>query len=200
MLDFKSSLNTNLQLAFRNLGAFHFTQDYIRFENDTIGTEKKVDVTVQIQNRIIRNDDSIVRVPFQTYTIKDVNIFTDSTFENRSKTINDSVNFDNYNVYAYEKLNYKPGALTNAILIAKGSLFKDLDRSRTYRYLNELRTFKYPNIEYKENDGDSTLTANIYLIPKKTLARRIVKSLIFLRNYLLRNMNQLLMHYLIIMY
>ena len=158
---------SRLTTAFRNLGAFHFTQDYIRFENDTIGTEKKVDVTVQIQNRIIRNDDSIVRVPFQTYTIKDVNIFTDSTFENRSKTINDSVNFDNYNVYAYEKLNYKPGALTNAILIAKGSLFKDLDRSRTYRYLNELRTFKYPNIEYKENDGDSTLTANIYLIPKK---------------------------------
>ena len=158
---------SRLTTAFRNLGAFHFTQDYIRFENDTIGTEKKVDVTVQIQNRIIRNDDSIVRVPFQTYMIKDVNIFTDSTFENRSKTINDSVNFDNYNVYAYEKLNYKPGALTNAILIAKGSLFKDLDRSRTYRYLNELRTFKYPNIEYKENYGDSTLTANIYLIPKK---------------------------------
>ena len=158
---------SRLTTAFRNLGAFHFTQDYIRFENDSIGTEKKVDVTVQIQNRIIRNDDSIVRVPFQTYTIKDVNIFTDSTFENRSKTINDSLNFDNYNVYAYEKLKYKPGALTNAILIAKGSLFKDLDRSRTYRYLNELRTFKYPNIEYKENDGDSTLTANIYLIPKK---------------------------------
>ena len=39
-----------------------------------------------IQNRIIRNDDSIVRVPFQTYRIKDVNIFTDATFENRSKT------------------------------------------------------------------------------------------------------------------
>jgi hypothetical protein len=67
---------SRLTTAFRNLGAFHFTQDYIRFENDTIGTEKKVDVTVQIQNRIIRNDDSIVRVPFQTYTIKDVNIFT----------------------------------------------------------------------------------------------------------------------------
>jgi outer membrane protein assembly factor BamA len=158
---------SRLTTAFRNLGAYHFTQDYIRFENDTIATGKKVDVSVQIQNRIIRNDDSIVRVPFQTYTIKDVNIFTDATFENRSKIINDSASFDNYNVYAYEKLKYKPRALTNVILIAKGSLFKDLDRSRTYRYLNELRTFKYPNIEYKENDKDSTLTANIYLIPKK---------------------------------
>ena len=158
---------SRLTTAFRNLGAFHFTQDYIRFENDTIATDKKVDVSVQIQNRIIRNDDSIIRVPFQTYTIKDVNVFTDATFENSSKKINDSVKVDNYNVYAYEKLKYKPRALTNAILISKGSLFKDLDRSRTFRYLNELRTFKYPNIEYIENKGDSTLTANIYLIPKK---------------------------------
>ena len=158
---------SRLTTALRNLGAFHFTQDYIRFENDTIATKKKVDVTVQIQNRIIRNDDSIVRVPFQIYKIKDVNIFTDATFDNRSKTINDSVSFDNYNVYAYGKLKYKPGALTNAVLIAKGSLFKDLDRSRTFRYLNELNTFKYPNIEYLENKRNSTLTANIYLIPKK---------------------------------
>ena len=80
---------SRLTTAFRNLGAFHFTQDYIRFENDTIGTEKKVDVTVQIQNRIIRNDDSIVRVPFQIYKIQEVNIFTDATFENRSKKIRD---------------------------------------------------------------------------------------------------------------
>ena len=49
--------------------------------------KNKVNVKMQIQDRIIRNDDSIVRVPFQTYRIKDVNIYTDATFENRSKTI-----------------------------------------------------------------------------------------------------------------
>ena len=53
------------------------------------------------------------------------------------------------------------------MLITKGSVFKDIDRARTYRYLNELRTFKYPNIEYVENPQDTTLTANIYLTPKK---------------------------------
>ena len=156
-----------LTTAFRNLGAYHFSQDYIRFENDTIATKNKVDVSVKIQNRIIRNDDSIVRVPFQTYKIKEVNIFTDATFENRSKVINESVRFNNYNVYAFEKLKYKPKALTNAVLIEEGNLFKDLDRSRTFRYLSELKSFKYPNIEYVENRRDSTLTANIYLIPKK---------------------------------
>ena len=156
-----------LTSAFRNSGVYYFAEEYIRYENDTIGTQNKVNVRMQIQNRIIRNDDSIVRVPFQTYRIKNVNIYTDATFENRSKGVSDSVSYNNYNVYAYEKLKYKPEALTDAVLITKGSVFKDLDRARTYRYLNELRTFKYPNIEYVENPQDTTLTANIYLIPKK---------------------------------
>ena len=59
---------------------------------------------MQIQDRIIRNDDSIVRVPFQTYRIKDVNIYTDATFENRSKTISDSVSYNNLQFYAYRKI------------------------------------------------------------------------------------------------
>lgn len=161
------SERSRLTTAFRNSGVYHFAEDYIRYENDTIGTQNKVNVKMQIQDRIIRNDDSIVRVPFQTYRIKDVNIYTDATFENRSKSITDSVSYNNYNVYAYNKLKYKPEALTDAVLITKGAVYKDLDRTRTYRYLNELRTFKYPNIEYVENPQDTTLTANIYLTPKK---------------------------------
>ena len=158
---------SRLTTAFRNSGAYHFAEEYIRYENDTIGIKNKVNVKMKIQDRIIRNDDSIVRVPFQTYRIKAVNIYTDATFENRSKTVSDSVSYNNYNVYAYKKLKYKPEALTDAVLITKGSVFKDLDRARTYRYLNELRTFKYPNIEYVENPQDTTLTANIYLTPKE---------------------------------
>ncbi len=158
---------SRLTTAFRNSGAYHFSEQYIRYENDTIGIKNKVNVKMNIQDRIIRNDDSIVRVPFQTYRIKDVNIYTDATFANRSKTVSDSVSYNNYNVYAYGKLKYRPEALTDAVLITKGGLFKDLDRARTYRYLNELKTFKYPNIEYVENPQDTTLTANIYLTPKK---------------------------------
>ena len=158
---------SRLTTAFRNSGAYHFSEQYIRYENDTIGIKNKVNVKMNIQDRIIRNDDSIVRVPFQTYRIKDVNIYTDATFENRSKTVSDSVSYNNYNVYAHGKLKYRPEALTDAVLITKGGLFKDLDRARTYRYLNELKTFKYPNIEYVENPQDTTLTANIYLTPKK---------------------------------
>ena len=165
-IDFENE-RERLTTDFRNSGIYHFSQDYIRFENDTIGTNNKVNVNVQIQNRIIRNEDSITRVPFKKYKIKDVNIITDDAFENRGKVFQDSAQFKGYNFYSYGKLKYRPKALTDAILISKGNIFSDIDRTRTYRYLNELKTFKYPNIEYIENEIDTTLTANIFLTPRK---------------------------------
>lgn len=159
----RERLTTN----FRNSGAYHFSQDYIRFENDTIGTNKKVNVEVQIQDRIIRTDDSITREPFNIYKIKEVNIITDDAFENRGKPFQDSTHYKGYNIYSYGKLKYKPKTITNAVLISEGNIFTDKDRKLSYRYLNELKTFKYPNIEYVENPSDTTLTTNIYLTPRK---------------------------------
>ncbi|TGV03160.1 translocation and assembly module lipoprotein TamL [Flavivirga rizhaonensis] len=150
----------------RNSGVFHFDQDYITFEIDTVGTNKKVNVGIQIQDRAIRNQDSIRREPFKIFKIREVNIITDYTFENRGKPFQDSINYDGYKLYSYNKMRYRPEALTDAVFINPGSVFKDLDRTRTYRHLNELRSFKYPNIEYIENP-DNTLTDTIRLTPLK---------------------------------
>ncbi|WP_142785377.1 translocation and assembly module lipoprotein TamL [Changchengzhania lutea] len=150
----------------RNSGLFHFNQEYVSFEMDTIGNDKKVDVALQIQDRAIRTPDSIRREPFQIYTIKDVNIITDYTFENRGKPFQDSIIYDNYKLLSYNKMRYRPKALTDAVFITPGRIFRDIDRTRTYRYINDLRTFKYPNIDYYEN-SDYTLTDTIRLTPLK---------------------------------
>ncbi len=150
----------------RNHGLFHFKQDYITAEIDTIGTNNKVNVNFNIQNRAIRTHDSIVRKPFKIFKVKDVNIYTDHSFTNQGTTPKDSISFNNFNLYSYGEMRYKPKAITDAIFIAPNSLFKDIDRTYTYRHLNELRTFKYPDIEYIE-ENDTTLTANIYLTPLK---------------------------------
>lgn len=152
---------------FRNMGYYHFGQDYISFEIDTIGTNKKIDTDLIIKNRAIRNSDTIIREPFKIYTIKEVNIFTDYTYENQNLKVQDSASYEGYKLYAYNKLKYRPKALTNAIFINKDHVFKDIARTRTYRALSDLNTFRYPNIEYIENPSDSTLTANIYLSPLK---------------------------------
>jgi len=156
-----------LTTELRNSGLYHFGQDYIRFDIDTILSGDIVNTELIIDDRAIRSEDSISRVPFKVYKIKDVNIYSDYRFENKEKTITDSVQYKNYNLYSYDKLKYRPKALTDAIFISKGRIFRDLDRTRTYKYLSELKAFNYPNIEYIENEQDTTLTANIYLSPKK---------------------------------
>ncbi|WP_147678256.1 translocation and assembly module lipoprotein TamL [Algibacter pacificus] len=150
----------------RNSGVYHFSPDYITMDIDTIGTNKKMNVGIHIQDRAIRNQDSITRVPFKIFTIRDVNIITDYSFENRGKPFQDSIKYNGYNIYAYNKIKYRPRALTDAMFINVGTIFKDLDRTRTNRHLNELRTFKYPNIEYYEHE-DHTLTDTIRLTPLK---------------------------------
>ena len=150
----------------RNSGFYHFNQDYVLFEMDTIGTNNKVNVEVQILNRAIRNGDSVTRKPFNIYKIKSVNIFTDDTYDNRNNTIKDSTFYEGYNIYSYDKLRYIPKALTDAVFIKPNEIFKDIDRTRSYRHISDLRVFRYPNIEYIETDS-TQLIANVFLKPRK---------------------------------
>ena len=167
IVNFKEERN-RLTSHFRNSGVYHFSQDYVSFENDTINTNHNVDVKINIPNRVIRTQDSTTRKPFKIYRIKEVNIFTDASFKNRSNsTPKKTARFNNFNFYNYNTLKYRPKAITNSVLINQGDLYSDLDKTRTYSYLSQLNAFKYPNIEYVENVLDTTLTANIYLTPRK---------------------------------
>ncbi|PNW26802.1 hypothetical protein BKP44_15605 [Formosa algae] len=152
--------------SLRNNGVYQFSQDYVIFQVDTVGTNKKVNVEVQIKDYELRKQDSSYRVPFKVYKIKDVNIFTDTKIDNRNATITDSTTYNGYNLYGTEKIAFRPKALTDAIFIGPGRMYKDIDRTRTYNHLSGLKTFKYPDIKYVENP-DTTLTANIHLTPLK---------------------------------
>ncbi len=154
--------------AYRNAGIYHFSQDYVKFNLDKDTLNKTISVEVQIQDRIIKNEDSVTRVPFKAYKIKEVNIYTDNSFQNRAKgDIQDSVIYNNYNLRSYNKLQYRPKALTDAVVITKDSLFSDKNHRTTLRFLNQLNTFNSPSINYTENLADTSLTANIFLTPKE---------------------------------
>jgi len=150
----------------RNSGVYHFSQDYVYFEMDTIDTNNKVNVELQILNRSVRTQDSSYKEPFNIYKIKEVNVFTDYTYENKDLTFKDSTLFKNFNLFSYGKMRFKAKAITDAVFITPGEVFRDKDRTNTYRHINNLQTFKHPSIEYIEN-ADTTLTANILLTPYK---------------------------------
>ena len=159
----RERINTYL----RNSGFYHFGIEYITVVTDTIDTKHKVNTELVISNRTIRGDDSTTTTPFKVYKIRDVNIFTDDNYDNRYKGISDTTTYRGFNLYSKEKLRFRPKALTDAIFINKGDTYSDLARSRTSRYLNDLQMFRYPDIDFVENEEDTTLTANIRLEPKK---------------------------------
>ncbi|WP_062062411.1 BamA/TamA family outer membrane protein [Aquimarina longa] len=159
-----------LTYLYRNSGLFHFEKEFIKFDADTIGTDHKVNLNLLIKNRSITSGDSINRPPFKIHKISTVNIYTDYSYQNRNKQIKDSTSYKGYNIYAFEKIKYTRRSLTNAVLITPGEVFRDNDRTLTYNQINNLKTFKYPNIKYEVDPNDSTkesLIANILLTPRK---------------------------------
>lgn len=169
-----SAERERLTSLYRNNGLYHFEQEYISFEADTVNTDHKVNTAVIIQNRQATVDGTPTRIPFKVHKISRVNIFPDYTFENRNAPVTDTASNEDYHIYSFDKLKYRPKALTNAVFINPGSVYSDAERSLTYNRLNQLRVFKYPNIQYMEDPADSTgtdLIANIFLTarPKYSL-------------------------------
>ncbi|MFH7016639.1 BamA/TamA family outer membrane protein [Flavobacterium sp. FlaQc-47] len=167
--DFEEEKN-RLTTYFRNHGAYFFQPTYVTFDIDTIGKKNKADVTLIINNNNIQERDSSRTEPFKLYKISDVNIYTDYSPANSKTKVNDSTTYNNFNLYSYKKLKYKPRAITDAIFINKGSTFSDTRTTLSSRYLNNLKIFNYPSIQYEVDKRDSTaqsLIANVYLTPRK---------------------------------
>lgn len=156
-----------LAATMRNSGVYHFSQDYVFMDAIYNDVDNNLDVEIKIGDRIIRNEDSVATVPFKTYRIKEVHVITDHSFEKRGSPFQDSILHNDMTFKSYGEMKYNPKALQQGIFINKGDLFSDINRIRTYRYLNKFGSFRYPNIEYIEHEKDSTLTALIELTPRK---------------------------------
>ena len=166
-LDFNEERDRLSQL-FRNNGVYNFDQEYISFDADTVNTGHKVNTTLIIKNQRNNLGDSITRTPFKIHNISKVNIFTDYAYSQRNKALTDSASIEGYTLYSFDEMRYKPEAVSAAIFIKPGSIYRDTDRTRTYNRLNALRIFKYPEIQYSLDPADSTntdLVTNIFLTP-----------------------------------
>lgn len=156
---------------FRNNGAYDFQKTYINYDSDTLKNNHTADIILNIDNKNIKEGDSLRTEPFKLYKISEVNVFTSNTSA-EVQTITDSVQFKNINIYSKGKLSYKPKVLRNAIFIDKDGNFSDTRRLITSRSLSNLKVFNYPTIEYIPDTRDSlgkSLIANITLNPKKRI-------------------------------
>jgi outer membrane protein assembly factor BamA len=168
-IDFEDEKN-RVTTHFRNNGVYYFQPTYVNFDIDTIQKDAKADVNLIINNYSYQDKDSTRTAPFKIYRISDVDIYTDYSSTNSTAEITDSTTYKNFNLYSHEKLKYKAHAITDAIFITKGGLFADNKTILTTRYLNNLKIFNYPSVQYEIDSRDTTyssLIAKIYLTPRK---------------------------------
>jgi hypothetical protein len=167
--DFENERN-RITTNFRNNGAYYFQPNYITFNIDTINKVNKANVTLLINNYSYQEADSTKTEPFKLYKISDVNIYTDYSSSKESLNLTDSTVYKNFNLFSQKKLKYKPKSVTDAVFITKGGFYADYKTVLTTRYLNNLKIFNYPSIQYEIDKRDSTaqsLIAKVYLTPRK---------------------------------
>ncbi len=167
--DFEAEKN-RVTTLFRNNGIFHFQQNYVHFDIDTVDTNYKAHSNMIIEDYTYRENDVAKTGEFKRFKISEVNIFTDIKSGKSRAAIRDSTTYKNVNLYSATKLKYKSKALTDAVFITEGGVFADYKTTLTSRYLSNLRVFNYPSIQYVIDERDSTghsLISNIYLSPRK---------------------------------
>ncbi len=174
LVDFNNE-RERLTSLFRNSGIYNFQESSITYDitRDTVklSDDQKMEVELKIENLRQRGESAVLSSEYNVHRFDRVNIFADHTFDSDMNTLK-SVDFEDYTIYYNtKKLRYKPKALTDAIFFSKDSIYRDIDRTRTYRQITNLNTFKYPNIELVEDSTQTKLISNIYLAarPKYSL-------------------------------
>lgn len=154
----------------RNSGLYTFEKESIYFVPAYDSIKKTYWVETFIEDKKVKDYDSTYNEPYKVFKISDVNVFTDFKYKNIGKNITDTITYNNHRFYSFDKLRYKPKALSDVIFIQPNTIYKDSDKALTLNQLNNLKAFKYPDIKYVVDERDSTgtsLMANILLTPLK---------------------------------
>ncbi|MCF6350019.1 MAG: outer membrane protein assembly factor [Flavobacteriaceae bacterium] len=155
---------TNL---FRNSGIYKFNKSYIRFDADSSKLDNKVDIKLKISDEIINIGDSLFHKPFKIQKVKNINIYTDYSFNTKDEPYLDSIYYKGYTFWTHKKIKFNPKYFINAIGISPNKIYKNEELKLTRNYLNDLKIFRSPiAIDYSENK-DGSLTTDIYLTPLK---------------------------------
>ncbi|WP_420402213.1 BamA/TamA family outer membrane protein [Flagellimonas sp.] len=157
-----------LTILFRNSGVYNFQESSINYDilRDTTlaADDQLMDVQLNIQKPRSTND-STAQSPYRIHRFKKINVFADYQIAGSQDSLS-TLEYGNYTIFYNNKLRYRPKALTDAIFFQKDSIYRDLDRIRTYRQITNLNTFKYPNIEFIPDSTQAQLITNIYLAPR----------------------------------
>lgn len=163
-----------LTSIFRNSGIRNFQESSINYsitrDSTKSGNDKSMNISLNIHNLRTRNNNNTTTSEYQIEKFKKINIYTDFIL-NEEEDGNKIMEYDGYTIHYKDKLRFKPKTLGDAIFFEKDSIYREVNRSRTYRQITNLNVFKYPSIAFENDSSQTGLTANIYLTerPKYSL-------------------------------
>ncbi len=152
-------LNAERQRITRYLkdhGFFKFTEEYISFQADTSFYNHRVDLTIQIDDALLKNDEAEV-VNHQKYKIRNYEINPTVKVADLTgglpEEIIDTLIHDDY-IFTYTgKLKYRPQLFYDINRMKDSTFYCLQNAEKTYRALNRLKQFKLINVGFSETNS-----------------------------------------------
>ncbi len=143
----------------KNNGYYYFDDRYLLFDADSSIGKRMVDVGLHYERA---TPPQVTRI----YKIRNVNVFPNYSLVTDSTGLAyDTLAIDGFN-YIDNTKTFRPKVITDVINILPDSIYRRINHEYTLSRLMSLKTFKYVNVKFTENQEDSTsLNANIYMTP-----------------------------------
>jgi len=148
-------------------GFYYFNQEFIFYRVDTTVGNRKVDLSLSIQNFKIKDlvNDTLLDKPHKAFKIGVIEIYPDHSPKDDEYTNYTMVNLHDIDLYHKYKLKIKPSLLVNSVLFKEGDLYKKSLEEATYKKFMALGNFRSVSMRYDTIQGD--LRVRIFLEPSK---------------------------------
>lgn len=169
-LDAMKAERTRIDNFLKERGYYNFNGDFLIFEADTNAyDDKRFDLYLKLKNKVPEKS----LVPYQ---IRDVTIYPNYSVESKEE-YKDTTKFKAFK-FVQNDVFFKPKRLSPYILIKPEENYSPKNSKYTSRRLSNIGTYKFVNINYKENDtvtknGKRHLDAELFLSPLNKRALRL---------------------------
>lgn len=152
---------SRVTLALQNMGYANFAANYFKIKGDSSTVDKTVDIFFEVGSPL---PDSI----HTQYTIGDINIRTDYRRGQKDSTLVNEI-FDEKNFWRESsKFIVKSSTVNNMIFLEKGDVYSRENRSKTFRKLSNLGTYKFVTLAPSVDSIDkSKINYDIFLTPER---------------------------------
>ena len=148
-----------------NNGYFGFTRNYIYFEADSTIGNRRVDLAIKVRNPADPGTNQPADARHKIYYINDIFVYpnyqpfamdslpADTIIETTERKGTPGNN--KYRIIYQPPLKFRPNVIIRSLFIENFEKYSLLDATQSYKKLNELRIFKYVDINFREtNDPD----------------------------------------------